>query len=439
MSVRFAGSRRVDERRRRNLASQGEPKNAPPSALRVSSKNEQKKNLVPHKSSSSNFPVKKLISRKKWKLSLIGLGLVTLFSFFLYSSIEIQRFPEKWSPDIVKLFSLEDGLLYRNANSLFVFLSAQLTLGIWWARSRSLHDFSGQYRTWFTVSMIGFMVSFCMATDAHIVFANSISWYWDIHFWKQELLGWAVPLLGCATAAVCSMHIELRKNRLSLGMFWFSMLLWGCCLTFSFDAGQEYLGEHFTLAKSASLNLGAIFLFMSLLVHAQFVIYIDADPPVARISLTRRILNRMKLRKAEKLASKEMKEEVRQKKAKAKPVKKSTQFSTRKTTTVKETSTKKTKPVTKSSVTIKEETKTRQTESIAGKSLPSKTTKTRQIQKKQVQQQQKKVAETNPESFNIDDYYFEPGEPLDQELLKGLSKRERRQIRKQWEQSQRAA
>ena len=435
MSVRFAGSRRVDERRRRNLANNSISPSSSRSPSRASSKREKKAENSHSNSNARRFPVKKLISQKKWKLSLIGIGLISFSVCFLFISDQIQKEPENWSPDIVKLFSFETGLFYRTVNSMLVFLSAQLTLGIWWARSRSIQDFSGQYRTWFTVALIGLIISFCMATDAHLVFSNSIAWYWKIDFWKQELLGWAVPLLGCATAAICSIHIEFRKNRLSLCLFWFSIFIWGSRMALSFDVGQEYLSGQETLVKTASLNVGSIFLFMSLLFHTQFVLYVDGDPPVAQLSLHQKFFNLFKFRKSKKLVTE--KSETPKKITKTSTRKKATKTSPNKTTTAKTASKRKTqsrntKPASKTTLKVKEETREVKPKPASSSPVSQKSTQSKPSAKSN-------QPEANPESFNIQDYYFEPGEPLDQGILKGLSKRERRQVRKQWKAAQRAA
>ncbi len=424
MSVRFAGSGKLDGRRRRQLATQAEPEFIPRSSSRKSPKKEIQREDSIENSTVALFPVKKLISPKKWKLWSISFGLVAVCALFLYTSIQVQKYPGDWSPDLVNFFSLENGLLYRSFNSLLVLVSAQLALGIWWARSRSILDFSGQYRTWFTVTFIGLLISFCMATDAHITFSNTISWYWNFQFWKQELLGWAVPLLGCATAVVCSMHIEMRKNRLSLSLFWFSMLIWGCCLSFSFDVGQEYFLEYMTLVKTASFCIGSIFLFASLLFHTQFVVHVDADPPVAQLSLRKRIFNRIRSRK---------KKETVQETKKTKPARKAKTTTRSKTTVASKSS-----PAGKKSVAVQKKKAPIQTRTAQTKPVQSKPVAKQPVIEKKTPAK-KAIASAAPASFNIDDYYFEPGEPLDHELLKGLSKRERRQLRKQWKESQRAA
>ena len=434
MSVRFAGSARLDERRRRHLATQAETELKPrPSANKKSVKKEIIREDSVQNTSVTLFPVKKLISPKKWKLWLISFGLLSLCSLFLYLSHFVQTNPDIWSPDLIAFFSMKDGLLFRGFNSFLVLLSAQLALGIWWARSRSLKDFSGQYRTWFTVMVIGSLISFCMATDAHLVFSNTISWYWNIRFWKQELLGWVVPLLGCATAIVCSMHAEMRRNKLSLTFFWLSMLIWGGRLAFSFDLGEEYLQEDFTLAKITLFNLGSVFLFVSLLFHTQYVVHFDADPPVAQKSLRKRILNRLRLRKSKKKTSEESKEKTttRTKKAtktKAKPTQEKAKPVSRKTTSAKSTTTaKKTPAKTKTQpATTKRKTTTAQSKN----NYSAKKTNANAV---------KDSSQEKPQSFKMDDYLFEPGEPLDPELLRGLSKKERRQLRKEWKAAQRAA
>src|SRR5579872_7370008 len=143
--AQFAGSRSLDERRRRRLATESEEglTEAPPAPAprRTSTAKSPSKSRGP-----GHFPLRKIVSSKLWKHSIVGLCGLLLAGGLLVSGWAAHVNPARLGPGFVWLFDLSAARFVRSYLSTAMLLSSQLALLIWWLRSQSLQDFKGRYR-----------------------------------------------------------------------------------------------------------------------------------------------------------------------------------------------------------------------------------------------------------------------------------------------------
>ena len=197
MAAQFAGSRSLDERRRRRLATESDE--AAPETIVAPMPRRSPAAKVPVKQRGpSHFPLRKAISSRLWKhagLGLLGLGLSV---GILAGGFAAQTHPARLGPGLTWFLDLSTARLVRWYVSSAVFLASQLALLVWWLRSQSLQDFKGGYRGWACCAVLGFLAAFAIQTDAFRAWGVTVDWLWHVDLRHKQTLSWLVPVFLCA-------------------------------------------------------------------------------------------------------------------------------------------------------------------------------------------------------------------------------------------------
>jgi hypothetical protein len=426
MTTRFAGSRCVDERRRRRLA--GEADEIDTAAETVSSYDRDDSASADDESAAdelssgdvriSHFPVSRLISPKLWKLWAVGiLGLLTGINLLVAGSTTPAT-AQQFGPGFEFLFDLEAGRAVGPFATLMLLVSSQLAWFIWWVRSRSPHDFDGRYRVWCVCAVLGLGATLTFACDLHLAWAMTADWLWDYSFWKHETLIWLAPMALASLLALRALHREMRDCRSSLTLLWLAAISAAGVAEMQLDLVTLPLAANEVLLVGWGVKLTACwFLAMSLLLHARHVVHVTPDPAQRRPGLLR-FASLIRLPK------------LPRRKRKAKPA-----ATSKATDTADEQKNPKHKPTRKARKPVAATNKAKPDENKSDDS-PS-------------------VADTSDEVDEVDDTSVDAEEPtpvetnqadekpttesIDAQSMQGLSKRERRRLRKQQRAEQRAA
>ena len=401
MTASFAGSRSVDERRRRRLATESDDptfendltiSEEPPASAVADD--------VSRQPAAAHFPLRKVISQKLWKHWAVAFLCLAFGAGFLYCGYRAADLGEKLGPGFARLFDLSNGPVFRCYRSVLMILAGQLALLVFWARSGSLQDFAGRYRLWVWVAGAWFWFAFCTASSAHHAWSESVLWLWDAPLRHRETLCWLIPATVMGAGLLWMLHRDMRDCRSSLSMLWLAagLLLTACAQTLLTNVSWN------ELIQPAVAMGGVLCLFTSMLLHARYVIYQSAEPPPLRplrlpIRLPRIRLPKLRLRSHKRAQNRSVDSADHNKSP---------------------SSTTRTKARAK-------------TNSRAPKVTASEPA-TDQPTAEQRPKDSRKTAEPAESTREI---RFD--EPPDGELLKGLSKRERRRLRKQWREQERAA
>ena len=164
--------------------------------------------------------------------------------------------------------------------SLSLFFAGQLALLIWWVRSQSRTDFSGRFRIWAWGSAFCFVFALTVALDLHHVWSATLLWFCKIDFWQKETLCWLAPTVGSATALMWEIKSDMRGCRISLGLFWLALFSWSISAALTLGLGDiGQLGIDRVLAATGAAMLGHFSVFASMLFHARYVAYVSAESP----------------------------------------------------------------------------------------------------------------------------------------------------------------
>jgi hypothetical protein len=287
MSTHFAGSRFLNERRQRRLAGDSDGAPALPSAAgkspaaRPSTPSTVNKNPMSAALPPSHFPVRKALSRRLWKhWGIAFLGLACLAGI-LFAQEAAETHAERLGPGFVRLFDKTPGRATTFFNAMMVMLSGQLALFIWWVRSRNPQ---AKRRIWPWVAGAAFGAALCMIADAHLALSETICWIWARDIWKKEVLGWMAPLALAAAALLVALQGSMRGCRSGLTMIWLGAVSGGvwCALRLDFEI-HPLVTPYADMALAGTAMLGNLCVFMAMLFQARSAAY---EP--AQVGATRR-------------------------------------------------------------------------------------------------------------------------------------------------------
>jgi hypothetical protein len=286
MTARFAGSRFLDERRRRRLAAENGDMDPQPSvSLSLPSS--------PTKSTSAasapgpqevvgGLPLRKLISPRLWKHGVVSLLWLYIGCGIIWCGQQLEFGHLAWGSNWDHLLNLTSGSASRWYGALTLLFAGQLALLIGWVRSQSPRDFGGKYKVWTWTALVWFLFSLCLATQLHWALSGLVFQMWDFPVWHREVVGWLLPGYVMTLQLLWVLHRDMLNYRPSL------VLLGVACL-FAFLSGLTSLG----LIETGSTMGAPLFavgfqwsVLVSMMLHARYVVYECCDPPRLRVRAT---------------------------------------------------------------------------------------------------------------------------------------------------------
>lgn len=406
----FAGSHRLDERRRRRWAVEQD----------ASQDSESNSELLDEEESSTEaatleIPIANFVPVAIWKYIATGLLLAVLVTGMLQADAILLQ----W-------FALENGALrafqQRTVTvfgGLCLLAAGQLSLLIRCIRGRSRTDFDGRYRIW-SWATAGFSVAgLAVLLDIGVLLSEiTIPLPWR----PTDVVGasiWRVPVIILGGAFFLRMRRELRDARPTFAMW---NLTAGCyALAIAFNAGLiTPVGSAIT---TATAMIGHGMLLVTLLWHTRHVVHINPEPatsvvPQFRLWIPRLRFPSLRMPSFRKLLP-------RRKKKKAKTLTAAMDSVSEKAPTTVE-------PVVADPVIPATSEATVQDEPLP---KPNKTRKTR-VEPAHVAPEPK-LSSPEPEAPRQPEATPDSDKPVSADELKGLSKKQRRQLRKQRREAQR--
>lgn len=293
MTAGFAGSRSLNERRRRRIAGETDPPPAdePPSQPRAHVPAAPARSFAPRL--RRRLPLRLIIPPDIWKHSLAAALLALVCGGAVWLGVASERVGEALGPYAGEFVGFSAGRLTDFLGGTLLAAAAQLSLLIWWVRSRSRGDFSGRYRIWRWTAPAAFLAAMGAFIDLHVLWGRTIVWASNLQFPHAELLCWLAPAVGCGSVLLRDIAADMRGCRTSSVFLRLAVLGWSAATALLLGAGGG-LSESVRAALIVSAALGGHYcLFVGLLFHARYVIFVSAEPPPVRASLTRRLWTRL--------------------------------------------------------------------------------------------------------------------------------------------------
>jgi hypothetical protein len=280
MSGGFAGSQRVDERRRRRLATVEEPS---VTAGRSQPADRPLRDESPNP--TSDLSLAGLVPTSWWRHLVLCLTGFVATAGVLTASIHTEELSRSLGVNLTRLLAAETGSVRGWWITISLLFQAQLALVIFWVRSQSLRDFDGRYHLWTRVAAAALLWSFCSSTSAHVLAGELLSRALGGTLGLSGSAGWILPGAGLAAFLVWSLHREMAACRGS------DLALWLAGVTGAIYAvvalNRTILPGSWNAARGLildGLTMSGIWLVcISFLIHARYVIHLSAEPvPVRR-------------------------------------------------------------------------------------------------------------------------------------------------------------
>ena len=285
MSGSFAGSQSLDDRRRRRLATNDA--NTTPTTDEHGNGDGQP---LPTQIPSESFPLRRIISRSFWKLNVALVLTLGVGAGILAFGHSPESLTTSYGPGVEILLANQAESLTRAYMGGMLFLSAQLAWLICWARSRSLRDFRGQFRLWRRVSFTLGLLGFAIIVDAASILTATINWAtnWPVLLGSMDLYAY-LPLLTVWLLLAPGLFRETRECRASKYLFIVASLtmLTAVAITVAPAQSEKFLASLSPAATAALLGQGlwlasSALLFGGFLFHARHVIYESVEPPAPK-------------------------------------------------------------------------------------------------------------------------------------------------------------
>lgn len=299
MSIRFAGSRSLDERRRRRLASENEElplqNTIPVGAVALLGPSRAEREA--RRGLSKGVPFRKFISPKLWKHWAIAVAGTMLASLVLFLGFHEEAIARVGGPNLGELISLSTGRLATCFNSMTLLLAGQVSIVIFWARARSQEDFGGRFRIWAWTFTAWFAAAAVVATGAHNTFSETMLWLSNAHFWQQQTLCWFLPALVLGSVLWVGLCRDMAGCRSSHTMLMLAAVLFLAFSLVKLDLTGEFTNRWSETLQVGGAMLGCLALFLSMLLHARHVIYVTSEPPEIHTGRLRKLVSLIRIPK----------------------------------------------------------------------------------------------------------------------------------------------
>lgn len=289
MGARFAGSQRLGDRRRRRLAVQPEDgaRELSAPAGRARAIDGPHSQGVSESSGDIHFPVSKLVPEEWWKHLVVGLACLAISAGLLAAGALARDWSPVLGPGIERLFAFPDAPAARWFSSLLLLLSAQLTLLIWWARSRSHKDFNGQYWLWIRAALVWLAFSGGIASAAHRAAFETIQHIRPGLPAGLATLAWLLPAMSVGVWMVGALGREMQGCRPSRTLLFLAAAAYLSAAGLAIDFQGLIAPAMGLLLRRAFLLSGHVSLFLSMWWHARHVLYCCPDPAIRAESKAR--------------------------------------------------------------------------------------------------------------------------------------------------------
>jgi hypothetical protein len=191
-----------------------------------------------------------------------------------------------YGPGLATLCDTETGRLVNAVGGLLLLATGQLAGLIRWARARSLRDFRGGYRVWWWTALASVVAGVSVLTDTHLAFASTTAWLTGRTLFGSDVIYRFLPGLFAVVVLLPALQRDMRGCRTSRTFVLAAAVLWlaGAGATVAGDRTASFILRSGLAvppaAVSASLLLaGTALAFTAMLFHARHVVYECVEPP----------------------------------------------------------------------------------------------------------------------------------------------------------------
>ena len=218
------------------------------------------------------------IPRSRWKLWTLAALLLTGVAAVAVTGFFPPVFRPELSLALDPLFQGDQPRLKTYLEIIFWTLSGQLALLVGWHRAHSRLDFRGRYRIWPWAAAASFGCGFCAATNLHVGLGRVLLQLNAVEL-SHPKLGWLVPAVGFLLAMWWLVDRDVRRSRASVILLRLSVFLLIASAVLGLY-GSRWLEPSLTSSIESTCGLfGSALVMLSLWIQGWYVAYVTPDPP----------------------------------------------------------------------------------------------------------------------------------------------------------------
>ena len=239
---------------------------------------------LPPSAALGNSPVNSVIRPELWVHWTITVLCFAAWGGMLY----VGDATEQAGTGLRDILGIRSGRVTTFFSTIMLLWAGQLSLLIYWYRRKSRNDFQGRYRVWLWIGAMLQVFLAIAATGAHVPFSEYVQDLWPLEIPRYGILCWLVPVATLSLALYRLLRIELKRHR--SGHFLLRTAgLAGAIAAASLVIGPLIPERVRDLVQIASATLAHLGLATALLMHARYVIHISNEAP-RKERATRRLL-----------------------------------------------------------------------------------------------------------------------------------------------------
>ena len=285
MAMQFAGARWLDERRRRRLAvDQGADEMTDETQAAEAEGASQKKPARP-----ATLSIRSIVPRSGWAVLAWSLLLLGACDAVIAAAWFQQSIPEQFQAPYALIFGLGSATAATWMAGGLLVVAAQMALVIGWVRGHCLTDFDGHYRAWTRVAISWLVIACVVGTGAHQPMSQMLLAQFGFEtLWQREILAWLLPLGALVASVAWVMDGELKTSRTARMLMWISVstAVAGLALVLEptlIDAGLlERMPHLITFLKLAAMVSAPGLLVVSMGVFLRHVVHVSPEPALRR-------------------------------------------------------------------------------------------------------------------------------------------------------------
>ncbi len=278
MSVKFAGSRAVDDRRRRRLVSENENLPEAPQKASRSGGYWHIRRLDEESYDRPRSPIASLIPFNPVRIWLVCCLLPVLM---LALVLICAACPLPAGHPLHVSFDLQSGHIWRFLTGLMLLACASACWLISWFRAASVNDFEGCFKSWYWSGWAFAIIGLAAGCELHSICSSMVASYARIEIPLLCAVLWLVPVAGIMVEPVRAFTREMWHCRRS----WLMLLLCACsAVLYAYAEWMRFQPEYITFRDvigtilSATALLTPTLMLSALVSQTHYVMYVSSDP-----------------------------------------------------------------------------------------------------------------------------------------------------------------
>ena len=287
MATQFVGARWLDERRRRRLAVEGGADEMSDATAEIEGEDEPDTETRPGVPAA--LSIRSIVPRSGWSVLAWSLLLLGVCDTVIAAAWFQHSVPERLQGPYKLVFGLNSAMAATWLAGALLVVAAQMSLVIGWVRGHCLTDFDGHYRAWTRVAISWLVIAGVVGTGAHQSMAQIVLVQFGFEtLWQREILAWLLPLGALVASVAWVMDAELKTSRTARLLMWLSAsaAAGGLLLLLEptvIDAGllERFPGLVAFLKLAAMVSAPGL-LVVSMGVFLRHVVHVSAEPAPRR-------------------------------------------------------------------------------------------------------------------------------------------------------------